>query len=219
VFDPATCAKAGRRRRLLIIDRYSSHINMEFIRTCDRLKIILLILPPHSTYRLQPLDVGCFLPLATCYTTEIDKVMEKSGGIIAMTKRMFWDAFKPAWDRSMSESNILSAWRKTGIWPCKPQVILDLITLLRLETSPEVLFDSILTPYTTKRIRQFTKTYTKNLIKEVFRKLTKANETNIAKASIIEYYAEGLKEALLIKKKKRRRGKKLNLIGELLGKA
>ena len=120
VFDPATRTKAGRGRRLLIVDGYSSHVNMEFIRTCDRLKIILLILPPHSTHRLQPLDVGCFLPLATCYTTEIDKVMEKSGGIITMTKRMFWDAFKPAWDRSMSESNILLAWRKTGIWPCKP---------------------------------------------------------------------------------------------------
>jgi hypothetical protein len=52
VFNPATRAKAGRGRRLLIVDGYSSHINMEFIRMCDRLKIILLILPPHSIHRL-----------------------------------------------------------------------------------------------------------------------------------------------------------------------
>ena len=52
VFDPATRAKAGRGRRLLIVDGHSSHVNMEFIRTCDRLKILLLILPPHSTHRL-----------------------------------------------------------------------------------------------------------------------------------------------------------------------
>jgi hypothetical protein len=145
--------------------------------------------------------------------------MEKSGGIITMTKRMFWDAFKPVWDRSMSESNILLAWRKTGIWPYKPQVILDLIALPRPETPPEVPFDSISTPYTAKRMRQFTKTYTKNPTKEAFRKLTKANETNAAKASIAEHRAEGLKEALLIEKKKRRRGKKLNLTGEPSGKA
>jgi hypothetical protein len=45
-------------------------------------------------------------------------------------------------------------------------------------------------------MRQFTKIYTKNLIKDIFRKLTKANETNTVKASIAEHYTEGLKEAL-----------------------
>jgi DDE superfamily endonuclease len=89
VFDPCTRAKAGRGRRLLIVDRHSSHVNIEFIRTCDRLKILLLILPSYSTHRLQPLDVGCFLPLSTCYSTELDKVMEKSRGLVAFTKRMF----------------------------------------------------------------------------------------------------------------------------------
>jgi hypothetical protein len=122
--------------------------------------------------------------------------MEKSGGITSMTKRMFWAAFKPAWDRSMSESNILSAWSKTGIWPYKPQVILAQIAPLRPETPPEVPPDVIATPYTTKRMRQFNKTYTKNLTKEAFRKLTKANKTNAAKASIAEHQAEGLKKAL-----------------------
>ena len=52
VFDPATRAKAGRGRRLLIVDGHSSHVNMEFIRACDRLKILLLILPPYFTYYL-----------------------------------------------------------------------------------------------------------------------------------------------------------------------
>jgi hypothetical protein len=136
-----------------------------------------------------------------------------------MTKRIFWDAFKPAWDRSISESNILSAWSKTGIWPYKPQVILDSIAPPRPETPPEVPLNAISTPYTTKRMRQFTKTYAKNLTKDTFRKLTKANETNTAKASITEHRAEGLKEALQIEKKKRHRGKKLNLTREPAGKA
>jgi hypothetical protein len=58
-----------------------------------------------------------------------------------------------------------------------------------------------------------------NPSKAAFRKLTKANESNAAKASIAEHRAEGLKEALQLEKKKRRRGKKLNLIREPLGKA
>ena len=58
-----------------------------------------------------------------------------------------------------------------------------------------------------------------NPSKVAFRKLTKANELNVVKASIAEYRIEGLKEALQLEKKKRRREKKLNLIGEPLGKA
>jgi len=79
--------------------------------------------------------------------------------------------------------------------------------------------DTISTSYTAKRIRQFSKIYAKNPSKVAFRKLTKANETNAAKASIAEHRAESLKEALQLEKKKRRRGKKLNLTGEPSGKA
>jgi hypothetical protein len=115
VFEPATRTKAGYRRRLLIVDGHSSHVNMEFIRTYNRLKILLLILPPYSIHRLQPLDIGCFLPLSTCYSTEINRLLDTSKGISSLTKRTFWSVFKPAWDKSISESNILSAWKKTGI--------------------------------------------------------------------------------------------------------
>jgi len=52
IFNPAIQAKAKRGQYLLIVDRYSSYINIKFIITCDRLKILLLILPPYLIYRL-----------------------------------------------------------------------------------------------------------------------------------------------------------------------
>ena len=58
VFDRATREKAGRNRRLLIVDGHNSHINLKFIDYADRNRILLAVLPPHSTHRLQPLDVG-----------------------------------------------------------------------------------------------------------------------------------------------------------------
>jgi DDE superfamily endonuclease len=219
VFNPATRAKAGRGRRLLIVDGHSSHVNMEFITTCDRLKILLLILPPHSTHRLQPLDVGCFLPLSTCYTTKLNKVMEKSGGLVSFTKRMFWTTFKATWDNSMTSENILSAFEKCGIWPTKPDVILDVINPPRPSTPSDSSSDEPSTPYTVKRMRQFSKIHTGRPTKEAFRKLTKANEVNATRASIAKHRVNGLREALLMEQKKRRRGKKLNLIGEPSGKA
>ena len=53
----------------------------------------------------------------------------------------------------------------------------------------------------------------------MIRKLIKANEVNSSQAAIAQHQVKGLKEALVTEKKKRKRGKKLNLIGEDAGKA
>ena len=79
--------------------------------------------------------------------------------------------------------------------------------------------DKIFIPYIIKRIRQFSKIHNRRLLKEAFRKLIKANEMNVARASIIEHRVNGLKEALQMEQKKRRRGKKLNLVREPSGRA
>jgi len=59
-FKNATKPKSDRTRHLLLVDGHSSHINIEFINWADYYRIIIIILPPHTTYRLQPLDVGMF---------------------------------------------------------------------------------------------------------------------------------------------------------------
>jgi len=98
VFDRSTRQQAGLRgRRLLIVDGHSSHVNLRFIETCDRLRILLLIMPPHSTHRLQPLDVSLFSPLSTYYSQNLNSQMAKSLGMVSMSKRSFWAAFWPAW--------------------------------------------------------------------------------------------------------------------------
>jgi hypothetical protein len=42
--------KSDRTRRLLLVNRYSSHVNMEFIDWADRHRIIVIILPPYITH-------------------------------------------------------------------------------------------------------------------------------------------------------------------------
>jgi DDE superfamily endonuclease len=44
---------------------------MAFLSLVDSLQIRILILPPHATHRLQPLDVGLFSPLAKAYTKRL----------------------------------------------------------------------------------------------------------------------------------------------------
>ncbi|APA15885.1 hypothetical protein sscle_15g106550 [Sclerotinia sclerotiorum 1980 UF-70] len=63
VFEPATRAKADGKYRLLICDGHDSHISGSFIAHCLQNRIVLLILPPHTSHLLQPLDVAVFDPL------------------------------------------------------------------------------------------------------------------------------------------------------------
>jgi hypothetical protein len=50
IFEPPTHTKAGYTKRLLIVDSHSSYINIRFVDFCDEYDIILIVLPPHSTY-------------------------------------------------------------------------------------------------------------------------------------------------------------------------
>jgi len=48
---------------LLRYDGHNSHILAEFVGYCLQSLIKLILLPPHSSHLLQPLDVGVFSPL------------------------------------------------------------------------------------------------------------------------------------------------------------
>ncbi|KAM4061808.1 DDE superfamily endonuclease [Hirsutella rhossiliensis] len=75
IFDCHTKQKAGRAYRLLILDGHNSHINLKFIDYADRNRILIAVLPSHSTHRLQPLDVGLFSALSTYYAQGSDQLM------------------------------------------------------------------------------------------------------------------------------------------------
>ena len=104
VFNPSTKPKAGNGKRLLLVDGHSSHINMAFVDYCDQNGIILAVLPPHSTHRLQPLDVGIFSPLAKAYSNEIDRLIQSSQGFSSISKRTFWVLFRASWKTALTIS-------------------------------------------------------------------------------------------------------------------
>jgi DDE superfamily endonuclease len=53
---------------------------MAFISLVDSLRILILILPPHSTHRLQPLDVSLFSPLVKAYIKRLNTYTYKGLG-------------------------------------------------------------------------------------------------------------------------------------------
>lgn len=57
------CSSITQRPLLLLYDGHSTHINLKLIQKAREEKVTLMKLPPHTTDRLQPLDVCCFRPL------------------------------------------------------------------------------------------------------------------------------------------------------------
>ena len=66
---------------------------MDFIDYCDQNKILLCILPPYSTYTLQPLNVAMFKPLLTAYSAELINYLYRSQGLAPITKGDFFPLF------------------------------------------------------------------------------------------------------------------------------
>ena len=213
IFQRYTSQKAGRKRRLLLVDGHSSHVNMEFILLCDSLRILLLILPPHSTHRLQPLDVSLFSPLATYYTQGLTQLMYTSLGIVSMSKRSFWSVFWPAWQRAFTPKNIASGFAKTGIFPYNPSATLDKITKPRQIEAVDSL-QTAQTPMTCRGVRRLHRQYANAPTPSKLGRILRANERLAAKHTIGQHMVRGLVQALKDEKKRRKRGKRLNLLGQ-----
>ena len=72
VFEPATRPAIRSQRRLLVMDGHASHITARFISFCVDDAIDLLIMPPHCSHILQPLDVSVFSPFKRALAAETD---------------------------------------------------------------------------------------------------------------------------------------------------
>ena len=212
VFERVTAPIAGNKRRLLLVDGHNSHVNLQFVEECDRLRIILIILPPHSTHRLQPLDVGLFGPLSTKYTNELNMLMFNSLGLVNMSKRVFWKLFWSAWQQAFTLNNVESAWKTTGFFPFHPPAVLDKITKPAPAT-PAASTSAIQTPMTCRAVRRTHRELRKKPTKLLMSKILRANEKLSALHSIDQHVIKGLQMALKNEKKRRIRGKRLNLVG------
>ena len=92
-------------------------------------------MPAHSSYLLQPLDVGCFSPLKAAYGRQIETLMRLH--INHITKVEFLPAFKKAWDATFTKVNICGGFRGVGLVLFSPErVISDLDVVIRTLTPP-----------------------------------------------------------------------------------
>jgi len=129
VFEPSTRPVDSTLRRLLIMDGHGSHITANVIAFCMKHAIDLLILPPHTSHKLQPLDVSIFAPLKRALAAETDAGSRLDSGRI---QRVEWtEMYIRARKRAFTTSNIVSGWKATGLEPLSPITILEELSALR----------------------------------------------------------------------------------------
>ena len=129
VFEPKTRKKAAGKPRLLIVDGHGSHIQADFIAHCIENGNDLLVMPPHCSYLLQPLDVGVFSAFKRAHGDEMDTVSRLSTQRIS--KAEWLQTFIRLRTKAVTASNIQAGWRGTGLVPSNPSKVLD-----RLPTEP-----------------------------------------------------------------------------------
>jgi hypothetical protein len=137
--------------------------------------------------------------------------MTDSFGLVSMSKREFWPMFKVVFETAFTTQNIKSGFAKTGIWLYKPDTVLDKIS--RPESPPKPPLQEC-TLLTCRMVRQMHKAYKKSLSASRLEKIMNANTCLAAQHSIAQHTITGLIRALKTEKKKRNRGKQLNLVGE-----
>jgi DDE superfamily endonuclease len=232
VFEPQTREKAAGQPRLLIADGHGSHIRADFIAHCMENDIDLLIMPPHCSHLLQPLDVGVFAAFKRAHSNETDATSQLSTQRIS--RREWMEMFIRARAKAVKPDNILGGWRGAGLVPNDPQKVLNhlLQNSTQLDSLPitppeghnlnfsllyssppdgtelresNVLLDSVLaqTPGLPSPVKRYVA------------RVTRMTETLATEVTLLRRQNQG-QEELLKARKSHKRGKRVRLEGEFV---
>lgn len=114
-------------------------------------------MPPHTSHLLQPLDIGCFSPLKRAYGHEVGELARQ--GVFHIDKDEFLFIYQRIRTVVLSEQNIWSGFRATGLIPYSPERVLTCLTVVRTPSPPgtaagEAAAWTAETPRTTTQLKQ-----------------------------------------------------------------
>lgn len=111
-------------RVIIIFDGHASHKSLEAVEFAKEHNITLITLPPHTSHKLQPLDVAFFGPLKTNYNRAIDNWMTTHHGQ-RVTAYDVAEIFGPAYLKTACAEKAVSGFSATGIFPYNADIFSD----------------------------------------------------------------------------------------------
>ncbi|CAH2006682.1 unnamed protein product [Acanthoscelides obtectus] len=110
---------------VLILDGHYSHSrNIDVINIARDNFVHIICLPPHSTNKLQPLDVSFMSPFKTYYAAEIETWLRANPGRL-VTSYQISELMGRAYLRAASCEIAVNGFRKCGIFPFQPTIFRD----------------------------------------------------------------------------------------------
>ncbi|XP_055622333.1 uncharacterized protein LOC129765913 [Toxorhynchites rutilus septentrionalis] len=110
---------------LLIIDGHSSHTkNLAFTEKARANFVKVLVLPPHTSNKLQPLDVSFMASFKTYYAQEVERFLQQNPGIV-VSQYDVAELMKPAFIKAATTEIAENGFEKTGIWPFDRNIFSD----------------------------------------------------------------------------------------------
>ena len=104
---------------LLILDNHETHISINFIDLASDDGVIVLTIPPHTSHKLQPLNIAVYGPFKHHYNREIDSWLVSHPGKIVSIYDIAEISGK-AWVKVPMPVNIISGFLASGISPFQP---------------------------------------------------------------------------------------------------
>lgn len=109
---------------LLIVDNHSSHCTLETYNFCKERGIVMLTIPPHTSHRLQPLDVAFYSSLKSAYNIECGNYL-RSHPHERITTFEVAEIFQNAYGRVATPFKAIKGFENTGIFPYNPENFTD----------------------------------------------------------------------------------------------
>ncbi|KAG5862716.1 hypothetical protein JTB14_035368 [Gonioctena quinquepunctata] len=111
---------------LLILDGHGSPTkNLKVIEKARRTHVTLLCLPPYTSHKLQPLDVGVMYPLSRYLDQSLEKWLNNNPGrtvSVFQISKLFCEAYL----KGCTSENAINACKKAGIVPFDRNSFTDL---------------------------------------------------------------------------------------------
>lgn len=109
---------------LLILDNHESHSSLQSYEYCRKNGVHLLSIPPHTSHRLQPLDISFFGPLKKAYDRECDIFM-KTHNYEKISHYEVAELLRNAYVRVATIEKAIKGFEAAGISPLNPSVFDD----------------------------------------------------------------------------------------------
>lgn len=109
---------------LLLLDNHTSHISLEIYSFCKANSIHLISIPPHTSHRLQPLDLSFFSPLKGAYNKECELYL-RAHPHQRITNFQLAEIFNKAYLKVATMEKGIAGFRSAGICPFDPDKFKD----------------------------------------------------------------------------------------------